>query len=217
MVPSKSPKIHVIDFEGNALEGIFEYGIVSLDGLEILAATTRFCFVDRPTSLLRRQEKNRRQDCIGMRPFGADFDRFHGHRQDGIFAAHNASCEDYLLRKTWATPGFVPDFLADGRPTATWGPWIDTAVLYRKFEPNRTSYQLQRLIAVEGLATDLSQLAQRLCPVGRRKFHCALFDALAAALLLMRLMDRHGLDPRSALRHSLSQEKFQRSTQIPLL
>lgn len=217
MVSSEPIPVHVIDFEGNALEGIFEYGLISLEGHRIAAATGRFCRVDRPTTLLFRQEKNRRQDLEGTRPFQSDFDLFHGRRRTGIFAAHNATCEDYLLRKTWATPGFVPDFLKSGRPVATWGPWIDTAVLYRKLEPDRPSYRLANLIAAEGLQNRMTQMSEEFCPPARRKFHCALFDALAAGLLLLSLMNRHGLDPQTALWLSLPQKKFQSSSQIPLL
>jgi DNA polymerase-3 subunit epsilon len=46
---------------------------------------------------------------------------------------------------------------------------------------------LQTLIGACGLQAELDQLAEKHCPVERRQYHAALYDALAGALLLVSL------------------------------
>ena len=69
----------------------------------------------------------------------------------------------------------------------SWGPWLDTLSIYRRLYPDLDSYQLNALIDLFQLAEPLNQLAQEYCPKERIRYHCALYDALASALLLFRL------------------------------
>ena len=55
------------------------------------------------------------------------------------------------------------------------------------FVSDLDSYQLNTLIGLFGLEESLNQLAQEYCPKERIRYHCALYDALASALLLQRL------------------------------
>lgn len=80
---------------------------------------------------------------------------------------------------------------------AEWGPWIDTGRLYPQFYPTLASAKLGDLVAVFGLQERLDALAAEHCPADRRRYHAALYDALAGALLLGRLAAEPTLAERS--------------------
>jgi DNA polymerase-3 subunit epsilon len=68
-----------------------------------------------------------------------------------------------------------------------WGPWIDTARLYAQLYPQLASGRLEAIVAATGLQAELDAVATRHCPPERRRYHAALYDALAGALLLASL------------------------------
>jgi DNA polymerase-3 subunit epsilon len=61
--------------------------------------------------------------------------------------------------------------------------------LYRRIYPQLESYKLSDLIGVFDLQRALKTKAEIHCPTGRQRYHCALYDALASALLLLRLYE----------------------------
>jgi DNA polymerase III epsilon subunit-like protein len=73
-----------------------------------------------------------------------------------------------------------------------WGPWIDTARLFGQLLPTFSSGRLESLVTMCNLQSHLDKVAARLCPADRCRYHCALYDALAGALLLAEL----GSDPQ---------------------
>lgn len=77
---------------------------------------------------------------------------------------------------------------------ADWGPWIDTRALYAAIYPDLKSHSLGELIRTFALTEPLAQLAAEHCPAPRRKAHCALYDALASALLLLHLGTEDGFE-----------------------
>ena len=77
-----------------------------------------------------------------------------------------------------------------------WGPWIDTGRLYPQFYPNLDSAKLEDLVCGLVLQTALDEAALRWCPPARRRYHAALYDALAGALLLARLAKEPALRDR---------------------
>jgi DNA polymerase-3 subunit epsilon len=156
--------IHTIDFEGNRKIGIVEFGVVSIRDFEITAARGELCNED----------------------FYSQLEYFLGLRSCGLFAAHSAQIEDGLLRHYWASPGLVPTFQGDAA-APRWGPWIDSKLLHRRLFPGLQSYELGQLIETFSLCEQLSELSKIHCQNSTAKFHCALFDALAAALLLINL------------------------------
>lgn len=83
------------------------------------------------------------------------------------------------------------------RQTAGWGPWIDTRALFAAAYSGLASYALGELIETFALGKDLEELAAVYCPPKRRKAHCALFDALASALLLQHLGAEEGFEQLS--------------------
>ena len=54
--------------------------------------------------------------------------------------------------------------------------------------PHLPSYKLNSLVATMGLQATLDEFASEHCPPERCRYHCALYDALAAAILLLHLV-----------------------------
>lgn len=187
---TKTP-IHFIDFEGNATSGIIEFGVVTLRAGEITAIRTRLC-----RALGRVAPEDTAVHGLtapalrAAAPFKDEWEYFATLRETGPLAAHFASVENSLLKRVWAYPRRAPDFARPGKTTTEWGPWIDTGRLYPQLFPARGAGKLEELVAAGGLQAELSQLAVRHCPAGRRQYHAALYDALAGALLLRALLAR---------------------------
>jgi DNA polymerase III epsilon subunit-like protein len=156
--------IHVIDFEGNGELGITEFGVVTLRNFEITATETAHCLGD----------------------FHRHLPLFLSLRRSGLLGAHSAQTEDCLLRRYWASPGQVPSFFQE-KTTLSWGPWVDTKLLYRRLFAAVPSYELDTLVWTFAMDGELKNLAKTLCPPSAIGFHNALFDALATALLIKNL------------------------------
>ena len=190
-MPWADTPIHFIDFEGNATSGVIELGVVTLRGGEITETRTRLC-----RALGRVAPEDTAVHGLtapvlrAAAPFKDEWEYFATLRETGPLAAHFASVENHLLKLTWAYPRRAPDFARPGKTTTEWGPWIDTGRLYPQLFPKLGDGKLEELVAAGGLQTELSQLAVRHCPVGRRQYHAALYDALAGALLLRALLSR---------------------------
>jgi DNA polymerase III epsilon subunit-like protein len=181
--------IHVIDFEGSLGSGVVEYGVVSWQGGRIVSTATRRC---APTGLLRPEDVEvhglSSEHLEGLACLAEDFAFFAGLRSTGPLAAHFANAENMLLKSVWPYPHQVPDFARGGGHTVIdWGPWIDTGRLYPQLYHNLASVRLEDLVRVFQLQAVLDEVAQQHCPTERCRYHSALYDALAAALLLDRL------------------------------
>jgi DNA polymerase-3 subunit epsilon len=180
--------IHFLDFEGGAVSGILEYGVVTLRGAQIMETKTRLC---RATGRVRPEDaavhRLREADVAACAPFADDWDYFAGLRERGPLAAHYAGVENALLKAVWPYPRTSPDFGRPGEQAAGWGPWIDTARLCAQILPPSPSGRLESLVAACGLQARLDALAAENCPPARRCYHSALYDALAGAVLLTRL------------------------------
>ncbi|MDR0679845.1 MAG: hypothetical protein LBF42_02310 [Puniceicoccales bacterium] len=158
--------LHVVDFEGTRTSGIGEYGVVTLVSGEIVDVRTA--------------------ECTGK--FEKHLDLFIKLRQSGTFVGHSASVEDGLLRYYAVSPGFVKKYSCSTESVATWGPWIDTKVLYEAFFHNLPNYSLGELIKAFGLSDCLLALAENFCPAHKIRYHNAMFDALATYVLLRNLV-----------------------------
>lgn len=184
--------IHFIDFEGSRASGILEFGVVTLRAGRVEAARTRLCapIGDVPPEdvVVHGLEPSA---LAGQAPFSADWEYFAGLREQGPFAAHYAGTENGLLKAVWPFARPSPDYIKAGARTVEWGPWIDTARLYLQLLPG-SSGRLEAMIAAMGLQSDLDRQAAVHCPPGRRRYHAALYDALAGALLLGALAARPG-------------------------
>jgi DNA polymerase III epsilon subunit-like protein len=180
--------IHVIDFEGSRASGVLEYGAVTIFRGGIVSTRTRLC---APLGAIPPEETRIHgidaDDTRGMAPFAAEQDFFMDLRLTGPLCAHNASFEKHLLKALWPYPRSSPDFLNPGRNVADWGPWIDTLRLYELVFPMLTEHGLGALLDAFGLKEQLEIIADDRCPSGRRRYHCALYDALGSAMLLTHL------------------------------
>jgi DNA polymerase-3 subunit epsilon len=190
--------IHVIDFEGSRQSGVVEYGYVTLQHGEIIDAQTRICAsVGTITDRDRGQHGISETRAAGEALFEAEWPLFAGLRASGPFCAHNAAVEDGFLRAVWSCPRTSPNFSELGETTASWGPWLDTLYIYRRIYPQLKNHKLQDLVTLFALQSELDAQAATLCPAERRHYHCALYDAIASALLLRRLADESTLKEAS--------------------
>lgn len=182
--------VHTLDFEGNRRIGVVEYGVVTLHHGEIVSAKTRLC---RPRTTLDVQESAifhlQDEDLVQSEPLNVDWDYFVSLRKHGVLCAHHAGVESRLLRDVWPFPSESPDYVRPGKMIADWGPWMDSLRLYQIVYPELKSYQLSDLISVFRLQDRLDRYAQQYCPRTRCNYHCALYDALASACLLMCLCE----------------------------
>ncbi len=184
--------LHIVDFEGSNRTGVIEYGVVTLLRKEIFSTATKTHLARASLSSLDTQCHGLSDaDLISETPFESEWDYWVSLRRTGIFVAHNATVESQLLRLTWPRPSAVPS-LEQGTQTAEWGPWIDSCRLARLWLPTLGDYKLASLIKLFKLQGQLDALAERYCPPQRRKYHCALYDALASALILRTLCAGEG-------------------------
>ena len=178
-----SVPIMAVDFEGSRELGIVEYGVAEFFAGRLECAYTRIC---RPRVAIRSREAAffdiSDSEARAEMSFSQDLPKFTELRRRGVFAAHNAAVEDSLLRAEAPTPSFVRDFFS-GETCATWGPWLDSCAFCRNIYPSIKSAKLSDVIGALGLEEELDSLAEKFCPKGRRKWHCALYDAIACGLI----------------------------------
>jgi len=183
-----SQPIFFVDFEGSRSSGILEFGVAEVLGGKITGTRTRLC---RATGEIRVEDVAVHGLEPAMladeEPFAEEWEYFAGLRERGPLAAHYAGVENGLLKSVWPYPRNSPDFARPGERLIEWGPWIDSARLYAQFYPDLDSGRLETLIARCGLQAELDALAKEHCPPERRRYHAALYDALAGALLLASL------------------------------
>lgn len=190
--------IHFIDFEGSVASGVLEYGVVTLRGSDILETHTRLC---RATGKVRAEDVAVHgldaETVARHAPFAEDFELFARLRESGPLAAHFANAENTLIKSAWPYPRTSPDFARPGGRVTEWGAWLDTGRLYPQLYPELASAKLADVVGVFGLQERLEVLAAACCPAGRRRYHAALYDALAGALLLARLAGEPALAGQS--------------------
>ena len=180
--------IYFVDFEGSRASGVLEYGVVGLQRGEIVETHTRLC---APTGRVRAEDTavhGLREEALAERqPFADDWELFANLRERGPLAAQYAGVENALLKAACPYPRNSPDFARPGERVIDWGPWVDTARIFAQLFPQLPSGQLEALVAAAGLQSELDRAADAFCPAERRRYHAALYDALAGALLLRTL------------------------------
>lgn len=180
--------IFFVDFEGSRASGILEFGVVEVHRGNVVSVRTRLC---RAMGYVRAEDAAihglRAEALARHAPFADEWNYFSSLRELGPLAAHYAGVENGLLKSVWPYPRSVPDFARPGARTVDWGPWIDTAPLYAQLFPRFDSGRLESLVASAGVQAELDALAADHCPEDRRRYHAALYDALAGALLLTAL------------------------------
>lgn len=177
--------IFFVDFEGSRVSGILEFGVVEVCHGRIVSTRTRLC---RALGRVRPEDAAvhglHETALAACAPFADELSYFLSLRELGPLAAHYAGVENGLLKSVWPYPRSVPDFARPGARLVDWGPWIDSARLYEQLFPRFDSGRLENLVAATGAQAELDTLAAEHCPAARRRYHAALYDALAGALLL---------------------------------
>lgn len=180
--------IFFVDFEGSRASGVVEYGVVTLLKGEVVATATRLCASTGPLRAEDIAVHGLDEEAVaGHAPFSAEWEYFAGLREQGPLAAHYAGVENALLKATWPYSRNSPDFARPGERIVEWGPWIDSARIYAQLYPQLESGRLEAVVAACGLQETLDALAEKACPPQRRRYHAALYDALAGAVLLASL------------------------------
>ena len=171
--------VYVIDFEGSLQTGILEYGIVEVSSTNgILGTDTQLCRNKTSISPLEQECHHLKSDNLSHCAYFEDYlEQFIKARQNAFFCAHNAAFENTLLS------AYAP-ILMTHHQTHTWEPWLDTYFLYKK-HLKISSCGLKELIELFDLGEVLEKISGKFCPPARRNFHCALYDALACALLFL--------------------------------
>ncbi len=187
-MPWTQQTIFFVDFEGSRASGVLEYGVAAvLDG-RVVETATRLCAA---TGEVRPEDRAvhglGEAELAGREPFADEWEYFASLRERGPLAAHFSGVENALLKGVWPYPRNSPDFARPGERVIEWGPWIDTARIYGQLYPQLQSGKLETLVAACGLQGELDGLAENFCPPGRRRYHAALYDALAGAVLLASL------------------------------
>ncbi|MBO7521510.1 MAG: hypothetical protein J6T16_04650 [Opitutales bacterium] len=175
--------IFAIDFEGSKSIGIVEFGAVGILNGEIFFAKEALCAPEKDIDLKTQKITGIANELAAQNPpFEANYELFAQMRTRGIFAAHNFHTEDSLLRRYFPCPCRVKNFFTN-QDTLSWGPWLDSRILARKLISS-PSEKLSELAAALNLESELNFYAQKICTPARNKWHCALFDALASALII---------------------------------
>ncbi len=177
--------ILAVDFEGSRKIGVVEFAAAKIERGEVVGMYTSIC---APKTKIPQRDAEffgiGNAEAFAHKPFSEHIGEFCKMRKSGIFMAHNASVEDGLLRDAVPAPAIVPDF-ARGGQIAAWSPWLDTCALLKRLFPDLESAKLSAAIDAFSLRERLDALAEKFCPPRRRKWHCAPYDALACALLLL--------------------------------
>jgi DNA polymerase III epsilon subunit-like protein len=180
--------IFFVDFEGNRTSGVLEYGVATLHRGVISECRTRLC---QAVGAIRPEDAAvhglNAATVAQATPFSDDWEYFADLREHGPLAAHYAGTENALLKAVWPYPRNSPDFARPGERVIDWGPWIDTGRIYGQLYPALDSGRLENLVRSCGRQAELDRLAAEYCPVDRRRYHAALYDALAGAVLLAAL------------------------------
>lgn len=181
--------VFVVDFEGTTQSGVVEYGVVRVENGLLTEGQTGFC---QPSGRISANEfrTHRLSNSFlkSQESFQSAYEHFSGMRRAGVFAAHHHSTEDRLLRHHWPIPPAVHDPLRPGSFCHRWGPYIDTLHLAQRLWPELPAYDLKTVLLGLDMEGELRRRAAEVAPPGRRDWHCALFDAFASALILLKVL-----------------------------
>jgi len=177
--------IHFIDFEGSIGCGVLEFGVVTLCRGKVVDVRTRLCSAmgavpEKDTEVHGLSSESLRNAA----PFADEWEFFAQLRETGPLAAHYAGAENSLIKSVWPYPRNSPNFARPGETLIDWGPWIDSARIFAQLFPTFKSGKLETLVRACGLQDELDRAAVRFCPENRRRYHAALYDALAGVHLL---------------------------------
>lgn len=169
-----------IDFESAGVakgdtDTPIQIGIAVMPGLEVAAVESfvSYLHTDRPVTWQASQVHGiTTADLAGAPTMMSLWPEVKARLGGRLVVAHGAGTEKRFLR---------------AYPMHGFGPWVDTLQLARRFWPGVRDYSLETLIAAGGLQNDLDAA----CP--DRRFHDALYDAVASLLVLRHILLHAGL------------------------
>lgn len=186
--------IFALDFEGAIACGIVEFGVVEIVDWQIVSLKTAMCApkakVAQKTMDMCGFSERELKSAPKFEGFAKDFIAM---RKRGLFAAHNKSAESSMLNSYFPNPSAFTDF-TNNTTTFSWPPFIDTLVLVKKIFPMLKSGALGNVIESLSLLDKLNDDAKLFCPPARRKWHCAPYDALACAEIIIALSKLKGFE-----------------------
>ena len=153
----------IIDFEGCRRKGIRQIGIVQSQDLRIINTWD--------------------VDIVHPKDISATLMRALQDKPT-VIIAHNAQVEKNLLRE------YMPyDRLGNKNESGSlnWGPWLDTKEVYGVLYPKIRNYALEYLTKTFIPKNELEKKTNDYCADGKRKPHCALYDALCTYMLIERI------------------------------
>ena len=182
--------IYAIDFEGSKSLGIVEFGIAEILRGKVSKVYTAICAPQRAISPKDAKFFGISNEFAKtFAPFEAHCELFCDLRSRGIFAAHNHSTEDTLLRSHIPSPGRVKNFFT-AMDTLAWAPWLDSRDFAKFLKPDLKSEKLSECIRELNLQDRLKKSAERFCESSRADWHRALFDALASAEIISAALEK---------------------------
>ena len=122
-----------MDFEGSLATGILEYGLVGIDSIEgIFSAEGAFCKNRGRISDAEFAQHHISEERVAVyEDFINVVPRFAELRAKSFFCAHNAAFENALMNSY--CPVVLNTYGVGAGSQASWGPWLDTCVLYKKY------------------------------------------------------------------------------------
>lgn len=153
-----------------------QVGIAGMDELELRPAALfrSFIHTDRDVTLAARKVHGiTNRDLVGAPAFLDLWPELRARLGGRVLLAHGAGTEKRFLRAF---------------PWHGFGPWLDSLTLLRKAYPDLPSHRLGDAIQALGLASEVDAL----CP-GLR-WHDALYDAVACAVLVRHVLRAAGLE-----------------------
>lgn len=103
-----------------------------------------------------------------------------------VLVSHNCSIEHNMLSQLMpyrpSTNNKVEEIL--------WEPWIDSMIVYKKLYPDEQNYNLKSLVDRFINPNEIEKLAKEYCQINKKKYHHAMYDAIACYLLIKRIADR---------------------------
>ena len=193
----------MIDFEGNLKSGVIEWGIVSCIDGKIAETRTGLCRPKAPISPRDAMIHGLRDCILSDAPWFEDHESgFRRLRNSGLFAAHHASVERNLLMDYWPVGAMDAVGNRGVMVQSDWGPWIDSRRVARKAFRGLGDYSLENLTDKLGLRSVVEEWAAQVCPNDRNRPHCALYDAIAAACVVLLCIRETQWDLRGLLKAS---------------
>ena len=160
-------KTLTLDFEGSLKTGIREIGVVYED--------------QKKTTIYKEITIHDDLECINALNNVLNY-------EPNLFISHNIDTEKNLIKKYLPYGSNIKK-----NDEMKWGPWFDTAKVYRALYPQLQKYDLT-FLTESFVQKTANKLAMEYCNKAKRKHHNALYDAICTHLLFNRIQKKVNLN-----------------------